>query len=48
MLGAFYGLGAVYARRMGLSIGDTAAFMSVVIVGGVALQWPARTAVGPV
>lgn len=40
MLGAFYGLGAVYARRMGLSIGDTAAFMSVVIVGGVALQWP--------
>lgn len=40
MLGAFYGLGAVYARRIGLSVAETAAFMSVVILGGVALQWP--------
>ena len=40
MLGAFYGLGAVYARRLGLSVGDTAWFMSMVIVGGIALQWP--------
>lgn len=40
MLGAVYGLGAVYARRLGLSVADTAAFMSVLIVGGVALQWP--------
>ncbi len=40
MLGAFYGLGAVYSRRLGLSVADTAAFMSCVIVGGVALQWP--------
>jgi MFS family permease len=40
ILGAFYGLGAVFARRIGLSVADTAAFMSFVIVGGVALQWP--------
>ncbi len=40
MLGAFYGLGAVYARRLGLSLTETAWFMSFVIVGGVALQWP--------
>ncbi|MGB5779350.1 MFS transporter [Allopontixanthobacter sediminis] len=40
MLGAFYGLGAVYARRMGLEMSDIALFMSVVIAGGVALQWP--------
>jgi len=40
MLGAFYGLGAVYARRLGLSVADTATLMSVVIIGGVALQWP--------
>lgn len=40
MLGAFYGLGAVYARRMGLQMSDIALFMSVVIAGGVALQWP--------
>lgn len=40
LLGAFYGLGAVYARRLGLSISDTAWFMSIVIFGGVALQWP--------
>ncbi len=40
MLGALYGLGAVYARRIGLSVAETASFMSFVIVGGVALQWP--------
>lgn len=40
MLGAFYGLGAVYARRVGLEMSGTALFMSVVIAGGVALQWP--------
>ncbi len=40
MLGAFYGLSAAYARRIGMAVSDTAAFMSVVIVGGVALQWP--------
>lgn len=40
MLGAFYALGAVYAQRMGLSVAATALFMSLVIAGGVALQWP--------
>lgn len=40
MLGAFYGLGAVYARRLGMSVADTASFMSFVIIGGVVLQWP--------
>lgn len=39
-LGAFYGLAAIYARRLGLSLADTATFMMVVILGGVALQWP--------
>lgn len=40
LLGAFYGLAAIYARRIGLDLGDTAAFMMTVILGGVALQWP--------
>ncbi|WP_260929411.1 MFS transporter [Novosphingobium sp. 9] len=40
MLGAFYAMGAVYARRSGLDLSATALFMSVVILGGVALQWP--------
>jgi len=40
LLGAFYGLAAIYARRIGLSLSDTATFMTTVILGGVALQWP--------
>lgn len=40
MLGAFYGLGAIFARAMGLSDAGTAWFMSATIVGGIALQWP--------
>ncbi|ABF54659.1 MFS transporter [Sphingopyxis alaskensis] len=40
LLGAFYGLAAIYARRIGLSLADTASFMMTVILGGVALQWP--------
>ena len=40
MMGGFYGLGAVYARQMGLDVAATATFMSAVIFGGVALQWP--------
>ncbi|MBI1197054.1 MAG: MFS transporter [Phenylobacterium sp.] len=40
IMGAFYGLGAVYAQRLGLGLSATAGFMSAVIVGGVALQWP--------
>ncbi|MCJ2180704.1 MFS transporter [Novosphingobium album (ex Hu et al. 2023)] len=40
MIGAFYALGAVYARRLGMNLSATALFMSIVILGGVALQWP--------
>lgn len=40
MLGAFYALGAVYARKLGMNLSATALFMSMVILGGVALQWP--------
>ncbi|MEG6508352.1 MFS transporter [Methyloligella sp. 2.7D] len=40
MLGAFYGLGAVYAAKLGLTLTATAFFMTVVISGGVLLQWP--------
>lgn len=40
MLGAFYGLGAVFARGAGLADTGTALFMSATILGGVALQWP--------
>lgn len=40
MLGAFYALGAVYVRRLGMDLSATAIFMSMVILGGVMLQWP--------
>lgn len=40
ILGAFYGLAAVHARRIGLDLTETAGFMMIVILGGVALQWP--------
>lgn len=40
LLGAFYGLAAIYTRRIGLDLADTATFMMTVILGGVALQWP--------
>jgi MFS family permease len=40
ILGAFFGLGAVHAQRIGLDLAATAAFMSTVILGGVVLQWP--------
>lgn len=40
MLGAFYALGAVYAQRTGMALPAIAVFMSTVIIGGVALQWP--------
>lgn len=40
IIGAFYGLGPVYARELGLPVSETAWFMTIVILGGVALQWP--------
>lgn len=39
-IGAFWGLGPVYAGRLGLGINDVAIFMSVTIVGGAVLQLP--------
>src|SRR5690606_8550174 len=38
--GAFFALGPVFAQRMGLDTASVALFMSVVLIGGVALQWP--------
>ncbi|MBY8823407.1 MFS transporter [Sphingomonas colocasiae] len=40
ILGAFYGLAAVQAGRLGLDLPETARFMTIVILGGVVLQWP--------
>jgi len=40
ILGAFYGLAAIHARRIGLDLGETARFMMFTILGGVVLQWP--------
>ena len=40
MLGAFYALGAVYIQRIGMELSQVALFMSCVIAGGVALQYP--------
>src|SRR5690606_35177905 len=40
MLGAFYSLGSIYARRLGMALSSVALFMSTVTCGGVALQWP--------
>jgi len=40
MLGAFYALGAIYVHGIGMGRSRTAVFMSVVILGGVALQLP--------
>lgn len=38
--GAFWGLGALFAERIGLDAGGIALFMSLTIVGGALLQWP--------
>lgn len=40
VLGAFWGMGPVYAHRAGLDAGGVAAFMSATILGGALLQWP--------
>jgi MFS family permease len=39
-IGAFWGLGPVYAGRLELGIDQVAMFMSITIVGGALLQWP--------
>lgn len=40
ILGAFYGLGAVYIQRIGMGLSQVALFTSLVIAGGVGLQYP--------
>ncbi|MBB1059167.1 MFS transporter [Marilutibacter spongiae] len=39
-MGGFWGLGAVFATRIGLDVSGIALLMSATIVGGAALQWP--------
>jgi MFS family permease len=39
-VGTFWGLGPVYAGRLGFSVGDVATFMTITILGGALLQWP--------
>jgi len=38
--GAFFGMGAVFAQRVGMSEAGVASFMSATIIGGALLQWP--------
>jgi MFS family permease len=38
--GAFFGMGAVYASEVGLSVGEISLFMGLALLGGVLLQWP--------
>lgn len=40
VMGAFYGLGALFAQKVGLTTSQTAQFMGAVIIGGLVLQWP--------
>jgi MFS family permease len=37
---AYFGVGAVYGREIGLSVRDMSLFMSLIMVGGMLLQWP--------
>lgn len=39
-MGGFWGMGAVYAGRIGMDIQDIATFMSCVILGGAVCQYP--------
>ncbi len=39
-VGALSGLGAVYAARVGMSVGRIALFVGLAVVGSVVLQWP--------
>ncbi|MGD8575335.1 MAG: MFS transporter, partial [Gammaproteobacteria bacterium] len=38
--GAFYGLAAVYSRRLGLDVAGVSLFMGTTILSGLVLQWP--------
>jgi MFS family permease len=37
---AYFGMGAVYGSAIGLSIRDISVFMSLILIGGMVLQWP--------
>ncbi|MBJ6980191.1 MFS transporter [Luteimonas sp. MC1895] len=39
-VGSFWGLGAVFASRLGLGVDGVALLVSATILGGAALQWP--------
>jgi MFS family permease len=38
--GALMGMGAVYAREIGMGVADVSIFMATALAGGVVLQWP--------
>ena len=38
--GIMFGMGAVYAERIGLSVREVSLFMGVAILGGILFQWP--------
>lgn len=38
--GAIYGLAPVFGERLGFGASDTALFMTILILGGMVLQWP--------
>lgn len=38
--GAFFGMGAVYAESIGLSVAEISSFMGIAVIGGMLLQWP--------
>ena len=38
--GALMGMGAVYAREIGMGVADVSLFMATALAGGVVLQWP--------
>ena len=38
--GAFYGMAAVYGDKIGFSVAQISSFISIMIIGGVILQWP--------
>jgi MFS family permease len=40
LTGAFWGVGALFAARLGLDVVEVAAFVAAVIAGGALLQWP--------
>jgi MFS family permease len=35
-----FGMGAVYATKLGMSVGDVANFMAAMMAGGMVIQWP--------